>query len=926
MSRHSIPAASLLVLALSASLPACDNMAQYTVQEHIQRAKDFEDQGNLKGSIIELKNAIQKNPDNAQARLLLGQIYLKGGKGPEAEKELLQAEKYGVNRESIKPLLGEALLLTGEYQRILKEIEPSEKTSAQNLARIYQIRAEAMFNLRNIPDACALFQKSLEIDAGNPPTYWGLAQCALANQDPAKARAWLDSALKITSRQAQTWVFIGNLEQQAKKPESAISAYTRALQAEPDYLNALQHRAALYMSMGQIAAAQKDVARVSSLARKSSTALYLQALLDFEEKKYTSAQDKVLDVLKNYPDYMPAVLLAGSTAYALGSYQQAESYLNRYLSQFPRHSYATRALAATQIKLDRPDAGLGTLAPLLAADTNDVQTLVLAAEALRMKGEANKSSEYLQRAASLAPKSAAIQTELGLSLLSSGNSQAAIAELSRAAASDPGQHRADLLLIMTLLDLKEFDKAIATIESASKKLPKSPLLATMRGSALLGKGDTASARKHFEEALSLDPGYFPAAASLAQLDLADKKTASARQRFERILENDKNNLHAMLSLAELAAAAKQEKDYMGWVEKAAKAHPRALAPRAILVRYHLARNEPQRALAIANEAVAANPDNPAALDLLGSAQLASKDKLGATSTYTKLAQQASQSADALQRLAYAQIASGKIAEARTTLDKALKLDPGHEQSLDTLIRLEMRDGQTDKALQAARQIQARHPGISLGFEREGDIYLVQSQPGLAAQAFEKAQSISPGPVHVIKLHRSLVLSGKAQAADLTLNDWIKRHPNDLQVLGYHAEHLTAQGRNKEAVAAYEAILRLGPDNAIALNNLAGLYLHAEDARARATAEKALKLAPDNPAIQDTLGWILLGQGHVSESLDLLGKALAKLPKNPGVRFHHATALAKSGDKVRARKEFESLLRDKPTPWQSDAIKRQLQAL
>jgi len=81
MSKH--PVATAIALAFAASLmgAGCDRISQVTEQEHIQRAKNFENKGNLKGSIIELKNAIQNNPDNAQARLLLGQVYLKNRNG-----------------------------------------------------------------------------------------------------------------------------------------------------------------------------------------------------------------------------------------------------------------------------------------------------------------------------------------------------------------------------------------------------------------------------------------------------------------------------------------------------------------------------------------------------------------------------------------------------------------------------------------------------------------------------------------------------------------------------------------------------------------------------------------------------------------------------------------------------------------------------
>src|SRR4030065_1192158 len=105
MTQHNARLTTLLILALSSPLGGCDATARLTEQEHIQRAKDFEDKGNLKGSIIELKNAIQKNPDSPQARLLLGQVYLKAGFGAEAEKELTRAEKPGGGRASRGPFV-----------------------------------------------------------------------------------------------------------------------------------------------------------------------------------------------------------------------------------------------------------------------------------------------------------------------------------------------------------------------------------------------------------------------------------------------------------------------------------------------------------------------------------------------------------------------------------------------------------------------------------------------------------------------------------------------------------------------------------------------------------------------------------------------------------------------------------------------------
>ena len=75
----------------------------------------------------------------------------------------------------------------------------------------------------------------------------------------------------------------------------------------------------------------------------------------------------------------------------------------------------------------------------------------------------------------------------------------------------------------------------------------------------------------------------------------------------------------------------------------------------------------------------------------------------------------------------------------------------------------------------------------------------------------------------------------------------------------------------------------------------------------ATAEQALKLAPDHPAVQDTAGWIMVENGQVARGLTLLRKAVAKAPDSPTVRYHYAIGLIQSGDKVQARKELERVV-------------------
>ena len=72
------------------------------------------------------------------------------------------------------------------------------------------------------------------------------------------------------------------------------------------------------------------------------------------------------------------------------------------------------------------------------------------------------------------------------------------------------------------------------------------------------------------------------------------------------------------------------------------------------------------------------------------------------------------------------------------------------------------------------------------------------------------------------------------------------------------------------------------------------------------AENANKLAPNQPAIMDTLGVLLVDTGDSARGLDLLKRASGMAPNVGSIRLNFAKALIKSGQKDAARKELDEL--------------------
>src|ERR1700692_1212802 len=70
-----------LMLAAVLTTGACDRAQHYTDAEYVQRAKAFQDQGKPDSALIELKNALQKNPKNVEARGQLAEVYIRQGMG-----------------------------------------------------------------------------------------------------------------------------------------------------------------------------------------------------------------------------------------------------------------------------------------------------------------------------------------------------------------------------------------------------------------------------------------------------------------------------------------------------------------------------------------------------------------------------------------------------------------------------------------------------------------------------------------------------------------------------------------------------------------------------------------------------------------------------------------------------------------------------
>lgn len=892
--------AGLSALPLLLALGACNRALP--PDELLADARRYREQNDPKAAIIQLKNVVQQQPDHGAARLMLGQVYLDTGDTVSAEKELRRARDLGVPADDVLPALGKSILLQGQFQRLLDEIA-EDPGNAESLA----LRGQALLGLDRRDEARALFERALKIKSGLADATLGLAKVALIADKSEQARELLDRAIAQNPDSVDSLRLKGDMQRIENDPAAARKTYERILEVKPNNAQAHIDLANLAIEENRLAEARQQIKLARKAQPNNVLIFYTQALLDFREKHYKAALEQVQLVLKTVPDHMPAVLLAGAVTGALGMDTQAEQYLGRFLQANPNHLYATKLLATVELRNGKRDEAMKLMQAALKEAPDDPDLLAMAGDAEMRAHNFAQSAAYFEKASAIKPERSDLRLGHGLSRLHLGENAKAVEELERAAEEDgQGANRAAMLLVLSHLRGKQFDKAMAVVDGLSSK-GDSAMLQNLRASVLLARSDVDGARAAFMKALSLDPTYLFALDNLANLDIAEKKPDDARKRYESALAQDRKNAALMTSLARLEARLGKTAEAARWLEQAARENPDDKAVARQLAAYYIQTRNKEKALTLAQKLQASDTADPATLALLAEAQILNGQNDAALESYERLAGMQPKSAAVHIRIAGLQLAAKRSDDALQAARKAVKADPDSTEALLLQHALLIDKKAFREAMAAAQSLQTRHADWPLGFKLEGDALMAQQKPAEAAQRYERALQAGPSGPIVIALHMALTAAGKQQDAAAQMRQWLDKQPGDVATRMYYASTLAGEGNHKAANQQYEHILRKVPDNPVTLNDYAWSLLQSKDARALEYAEKAYKLAPKTPAIADTLAAVLLDKGDTARALPLLKSATEQAPAAHDIRLRFAQALLQSGDRKAARVQCERLM-------------------
>src|SRR6266850_1632557 len=504
--RHSSLRFGSLLLTLAIVLAGC---GRENPQALISSAKEFLAKGDASASIIQLKNALQKEPKNAEARYLLGVASLEQGDLVSAEIELNKAADLGFASDELQLALARTLPAKGDANKVLSQFGAKTLTSPTQQAELRAFIGAAHLLRNQRKDAQAAFGEALGLDPANISANLGRARLAAAEQDFASALSRVDSALAVSPSSSEALLLKADLLAVQGEKESAEKAYREAIQAAPKQVAARLSLISHLLRYQLVEKAFAEAQALEKVAPKDPRSSYARALVLVEQRNFGAARDAVMQVLKVVPEHVPSLTLAGMAALETGALPEAEGHLRKALFKAPQAVVAKRLLAATHLRMGQTELALTDVRELLGRGTQDPKILALAGEVYLANGDVASAARHYEEAKSILPKNAALQTRLAQIRFAAGDPDRAVAELETASVSDPNAYQADLVLITNYLRQRDADKALEALKSLEKKQPDNPLTHNLRGLALILKGDVSEARVSFERALKLRPTYRP---------------------------------------------------------------------------------------------------------------------------------------------------------------------------------------------------------------------------------------------------------------------------------------------------------------------------------------------------------------------------------------------------------------------------------
>ena len=858
-----------------------------TSDEYIQEAKQYIVENDPAAAIIALKNAVQLEPKSAEVRFELGRLYIKQKQFESAEKELNRALEYGFEASKVLPLLTQAYQNTGAYSAISKLEHEQEGLSSVERAEIGYFKVIALVRLNKIDDARLLIEELSVIDTSS--TFKGLtAAYTLVLDEEYETAATAVSELREQAPQnAEVLKLLAQLKLSLGAPGEATEIFKDYVRLYPDDNQTTFVLAKLLVDIGELEAADPYIDKLLLLNDKNPLLNQLKSATYAKKGDYANAL-KLAEIAISGGIGAPSLrLVAGYAAYQIQDYTSANRHLTYIAGLLPDNHPGLKLLAASQLQLGLTSEVGDVLKRLDQLTDEDAPLFSKASYELLRDGFEKEAKVLIEKSTDIS-RTAEDLTRLGLLQLSLNNLDG-IVNLEEAVSKSPELVSAQTTLAKAYLVTKQYDKALELAANWKDISPSDSKPYLLAGDVYTRQQKFTEAKLEFEKALEQDSNSPSVRLAMVNLSVAQKDTQQASLLLEQLLIEFPTNIPA---LATYYLVSKQGDNPSSGIEKIRSAferEPSNIDTRLLLARVYVVETNYSNAIELLTE-INAQKDLPKAYwKTLGQSFIKTNQLRPASAHYDAWLEKEPNDKDAIVGKLLLLDSQNKFAEASQLTQGYLKnRDDVQMQLLNTHFLLMQADYPAARKIYDALPNNVFELPLVKGFLAR--FQLNNKQPELALENALVAYNATPNNRNLILLVFTYDTLQQTNKTMELLKQHIEKSPKDLAARMLLAERQISDDLSG-AMATYEVALQQNPNNYIASNNLAYLYLQKGDiTKAKVYGQKAVELKPNNAAALDTLAQIYVAEKDYKEALNLYERVITDTMQNEEIYLNYVEAL------------------------------------
>ena len=300
----------------------------------------------------QLRAAIQIDPSDAGAYTALGMIQGKTGRGSEAVESFRKV--VALQPDSAEAYLNLGIALVDQYDRTggFKEFQEAARLAPQSPAVHYNV-GRFYFETAKYEEARKELEEALRLDPTYAPALYFLALAAKQDNDLPRSTELFEKLLELQPQNPDAQFLLGqNLEHQGKSAE-AVAHWKLALQADPNYSQALYNLARALKKTND-PEAQKYQDRYDQLQKDQQISDRVQQLGNFAlaasnaqnwPQAFAQIQEAI-QLCRSCPEAGHLHKNLGWMYFRTGKFEEAEKELGIALDLNPNDADAKQALAA----------------------------------------------------------------------------------------------------------------------------------------------------------------------------------------------------------------------------------------------------------------------------------------------------------------------------------------------------------------------------------------------------------------------------------------------------------------------------------------------------------------------------------------------------------------------------------------------------